>query len=265
MKRHGRFAVDLSGQRFGRWTVVANVGTNSGGHAVFRCACDCGVSRNVVSLRLRGGTSRSCGCLARELSSARKKTHGLSKHPLFPTWCSMMNRCYSPRSRAYPDYGGRGILVCDRWRDARHFIADNEGKNLPGLEIDRADNNGPYAPDNCRWVERSVQSGNKRSNIWLTHDGRTMILFDWARETGIPPRTLWSRIKKMGWPTDKALTTPADKTNRRSSEVAYNGVTATVGNHARAHSLKPTVVAMRVAKYGWSLDRALTTPSRGRR
>jgi hypothetical protein len=208
MKRRGRFAVDLDGQRFGRLVVIERIpGFNKSGHAKYLCQCDCGETSSVAGMRLRRGDTVSCGCYARERSRAAT-THGMTKHRLFPTWQSMMARCYKAHCPAFPDYGGRGIVVCDRWKDVRHFIADNEHLALPGLSIDRRDNDGPYAPENARWITRAEQSLNRRSNVHLTYQGRTQTIFEWAREIGIAPRTLWHRIRTLRWPTDKAIQTP---------------------------------------------------------
>lgn len=259
----GRFAVDLSGQRFGRWLVLERIpGLNKSGQARYMCRCDCGTEKAVTGGYLRDGRTTSCGCARRELWSQRMQTHGLSKHRLFPTWVAMMGRCYNTNNAAYNRYGGRGITVCERWHDVRHFIADNEVLAKPSLSIDRRDNDGPYSPANVRWASRREQSNNRRSNVLLTFEGRTQPLFDWAREVGIAPRTLWSRIR-TGWPTGEALTTTADKTNRRGSLIAFRGETKTVANWAREVGLPYSVVRTRIYKYGWSVDRALTTRKRG--
>lgn len=201
--------MDITGQRFGRWSVVRKIdGLSKSRHSRFECRCDCGTTKIVLGYKLRRGASLSCGCLANELSSQRSHQHGMTKHHLFPTWSGMMARCYRPTNPAFPRYGGRGIYVCERWHDVTLFIADNEDTALPGLSIDRVDNDGPYSPENTRWATRGDQSRNRRSNVLLTHDGRTMPLFDWAREVGIAPRTLWRRIRQSGWSAERAITTP---------------------------------------------------------
>lgn len=211
MKRHGRFGADLNGQRFGRLVVVERIpGRSSSGHARYLCRCDCGAETSVPGMRLRRGDTVSCGCYARERSRDRATSHGMTKHRLFPTWVAMMARCYSPQNAAYPRYGGRGIIVCKEWHDVRRFIVDNDHLALPGLSIDRHDNDGPYSPENVRWATRSEQSLNRRSNVRFTFQGRTQTIFEWAREVGIPPKTLWRRLRVLGWDIERSITTPID-------------------------------------------------------
>src|SRR5262245_48436936 len=114
----GRPAEDISGRTFGRLTVLSRAGSKAiGGHATWLCRCQCGAETTVTGYKLRSLKTSSCGCLARELSSKRAKTHGLSKHRLFPTWDGMMQRCYNSTSAPYREYGGRGIFVCAEWHD----------------------------------------------------------------------------------------------------------------------------------------------------
>jgi hypothetical protein len=201
--------MDLVGQRFGRWTVLSRVpGLSRSRHARFECRCDCGTTKTVLGYKMRDGVSLSCGCLRSELSSSRSLVHGMTGHRLFQTWNSMMARCHNPSNSAYFRYGGRGIVVCKRWHNVADFIADNDAQALPGLTIERIDNDGPYSPENTRWATRSDQSKNRRTNVLLTRGGVTKPLFDWARDFGIKPRTLWRRIKVSGWDVETALTTP---------------------------------------------------------
>lgn len=204
----GRFSKDISGQRFGRWLVLRRNGCTAGGHALYDCVCDCGVHRTVAGFRMRRGDSKSCGCLAADLSAARVLEHGMTKHRLFGTWSSMMHRCYSPNSKVFGRYGGRGISVCERWHDVRLFIADNDAKALPGLTIDRRDNDGPYSPENTRWIERREQNLNYSRNVHLEFEGKRQTLREWADERGIGLGTLWHRVRVLSWPAERALTQP---------------------------------------------------------
>lgn len=137
------------------------------------------------------------------------QTHGLSKTtPLYKVWCGVMDRCYKPNHVGFDRYGGRGIVVCERWQDVRNFVADNEPLYAPGLTIERIDNDGNYEPGNCCWATYGEQSNNKSSNRYLTLNGRSMTVAQWARELSIDRKTLTDRIDKFGWTPEAALTTP---------------------------------------------------------
>jgi hypothetical protein len=195
------------GDVFGRWRVVAICEPYYSGKQIRRhviCDCDCGTKG--VSIRADGlARSGSCGCLQRETATK----HGLWQHPLYAKWRAMHLRCGDPRDKRYADYGGRGIAVCDRWKDLTAFVEDMEPSYSKGLELDRIDTDGGYEPDNCRWATHTEQARNKRSNIQITHDGRKMTVAEWCVVYGMSYGTVWERIKILGWDPVKAITTPA--------------------------------------------------------
>jgi hypothetical protein len=121
----------------------------------------------------------------------------------------MMKRCYDPSDPAFPNYGGRGITVCDRWHVLNNFIADTEPTFVPGLHMDRINNDGNYEPGNLQWVTQGENNGNRRSLRKLTFDGKTQSVAKWAKETGIAYGTLWERVAIWEWDAERALTTPA--------------------------------------------------------
>lgn len=195
--------------KIGRWTIISRIiKLNKSNQAQYFCRCDCGTEKSVSAFRLRNGSSKSCGCLARELSSKRLTTHGLTNHPLFSIWNTMMNRCYNKKTKAYPDYGGRGIYVCKRWHDVSLFIKDNAPVSKKGLSIDRVDNDKEYSPANTRFITRREQALNRRSNVNITYKGITKPIFKWAYDLSLPPKTLWARIRVSHWSVEKAITTP---------------------------------------------------------
>ncbi len=177
--RFQRSIVIQDGQRFGRLTVVREIPLAAGQRRCAECICDCGVVKAIRLSELASGGTRSCGCLHRALSaeSLRRvrpdgRTHGLHSHPLYKTWSGMIARCENPATRRYPDYGGRGVRICEAWHDAAVFIAWIEanlgprptGRNgkRPAFSLDRIDNDGNYEPGNVRWATASQQMSNQR-------------------------------------------------------------------------------------------------------
>lgn len=201
---------DYIGKKYNRWTVLKYEGTNHLNKKQFLCRCDCGNEKIVVLGNLKTGQSKSCGCLNDEKrkGNTRNKKHGMSFSREYSTWRAMLDRCENKTYREYPDYGGRGIKICERWHDFNNFYADM-GARPKGMTLDRIDNNGNYEPSNCRWATAKTQSNNRRSNTLITYKGRTQTLQQWADETGICSGTISQRIRKRGWSIEKALTTPS--------------------------------------------------------
>jgi hypothetical protein len=154
---------DLSGDRYGRWTVLSF--SHRAPRKYWSCRCECGTEKTVSESSLRSGSSKSCGCLKNEMTRERlvkrNTTHGLSKTPAFRIWDGMKQRCLNPNSQFYSYYGGRGITVCEDWLSFENFYADM-GDPPTGLSLDRVDNDGPYAPWNCRWTDDFAQVKNRR-------------------------------------------------------------------------------------------------------
>lgn len=219
--------LDLTGQRFGRLTAIERVGSNKRGQSLWSCKCDCGSVVVVVGTELNCGHVKSCGCIRHdkliaynksaekraktaEYNKTHKTTHGLRHTRLYKEWQSMKRRCDCKSWRDYKNYGGRGITVCDEWRN--DFMAFHDWAMANGyddsLSLDRIDVNGNYEPSNCRWVTLKHQANNKRNSHFLEYNGEVKTIAQWAEELGIKYRTLSSRINTRGWSVEKALTTP---------------------------------------------------------
>lgn len=181
--------MDLTGQRFGRLTVIERVKREKGeqGSALWRCKCDCGNETISTSQALRNGRAKSCGCYAKEVRKQLSTKHGGHKERLYGVWQDMKRRCESSYCASYKNYGGRGISVCDEWRDDyKAFRAwafangYNESETRGKCELDRIDVNGNYCPENCRWTTHAEQCRNKRNNYNITYKGETLNFVDWA-------------------------------------------------------------------------------------
>lgn len=198
-------AVDICGQRFGRLVVLERAPDLSPKNARWLCLCDCGKETIAQGGTLKSGRQQSCGCYQREVATKHGKD-GSREHR---AWISMRSRCRDPNVKSYKDYGARGISVCESWSTFEGFYADM-GDAPDGASLERIDNSKGYSPENCRWASIEEQNNNRRSNRLLSFQGRSQSLTQWARETGISPASLKSRIS-LGWDVEKALTTPIDK------------------------------------------------------
>ena len=196
---------DETGKTYGRLVVLNKLDLKTKAGALWNCLCSCGNETTVRGSSLRAGTTSSCGCLGKELSSDRKRKHGFYGNPSYRTWANMITRCTDISSKAYKYYGGIGITVCDRWMDVSNFIADM-GQRPKGMTLDRINNNLGYSPDNCAWVSMFDQNRNKKSNVNIEIDGVTKSVTDWANDYGLNPKTVFNRIY-AGWDVIEAITT----------------------------------------------------------
>lgn len=201
---------NLTGQTFGRLTVVGYAGSD-GKKSHWTVRCECGAEKTVVGSELRKGKTNSCGCLRLEMVK-KPRSHGMSYQPQYATWRAMVDRCRLPSHKAYARYGGRGITVCPEWDTFEKFWEDMGPTYVPGLSLDRIDNNAGYSKDNCRWTDRKTQSRNKRNNRMIDTPKGRMLICEASDVSGINVTTLCYRLG-AGWPTER-LFDPPDFTNR---------------------------------------------------
>lgn len=207
---------DLTGKQFGRLTVIERAPdhiTPSGRRYVkWRCLCDCGNASDVMADNLLQGRTVSCGCHNKQQAKDNHLSHGESKTHLYGVWQAIKRRCYNPSDSHYEDYGGRGIRMCDEWKNSynnfREWALISGYCELPHhrCTIDRMNNNGNYEPSNCRWVDGVAQANNRRSNRRFTYNGETHNIKEWSELYGIPYKTLHNRLY-VGWSIERALTT----------------------------------------------------------
>lgn len=213
---HSHNFIDLNGKKFGRLTVIEYAGRENN-NSYYICKCDCGEIKKFRASHLTSERTKSCGCLNKELTIDRSTKHGyataLYKHPMYRVWYGMKNRCYNKNTRGYEYYGARGISVCEKWHSFNGFLEDMGGLYKRGLTLDRIKVNGNYEPSNCRWATQAMQSRNRTDNKYITYNGETKVLTDWANIFGIKPYTLTLRLKS-GWDIEKALTKPVLKKER---------------------------------------------------
>lgn len=201
---------DLSGRQFGLWKVIARRAENGPrNETMWCCVCACGTTRAVRARALKTGQSASCGCT--NAIGERARTHGHSAGakitPTYHTWAGMKARCSNPKNSHFSSYGGRGIVVCERWQKFENFLADM-GEKPAGHSIDRTDPNGNYTPENCRWASTKTQASNKTNSRLFEAFGKKQSLQDWANDLGVSHGTLIFRIDRAGWELERALTTP---------------------------------------------------------
>lgn len=184
------------------------------------CRCSCGTEKLIMTSNLELGKTKSCGCLAREVTGKRAMTHGMSKSAEYMTWNRMWSRCTNPIVDRYPLYGGRGIKVSKEWETFEPFYEDMGPKPSPKHSIGRIDNNGNYCKENCRWETAEEQQSNTSTNVFIEHNGLLLTVSQWSRRIGVPATTLHQR-QHAGMPIERIL----EKESLTKRAITVDGVT----------------------------------------
>lgn len=199
---------NLLNQRFSSLLVVSKAGTKNN-RVIWNCQCECGRSVIVDTHSLTTGNTKSCGCK----KYGNRVTHGEAKSNkqtrLYRIWAGMKNRCNNESHIGYAYYGAKGIKVCDEWNDYEIFKGwALENGYADNLTIDRIDNQKGYCPENCRWATYKTQCNNTTRNHYVTADGQTLSISQWAERNNLPCRTIAARLNLLGWSPEEAVMTP---------------------------------------------------------
>ncbi len=178
--------------------------------------------------------------------------------PEHDVWRNMIHRCHNKKDSAYKNYGGRGIFVCERWRNSFQSFLEDMGPRPPGYSVERINNNGPYAPENCKWATRAEQSRNRRNNVWIVAGGKKQVITDWANQIGENVETISLRMREYGWTPAQAVN-QEQRINPLSNMLTYKGETLPTKDMAAKYGIDPEVLRGRLMR-GIPVAVALTKP-----
>ena len=189
---------DMTGMTFGRLKVIERADNDKNGNAFWKCKCECGAIVIVNGNSMRRGHTKSCGCLHKDKLIEINTKHGKCNERIYSIWAAMISRCTNEKNAYYINYGGKGIKVCDEWKDSSKFIewAYNNGYS-DELTIDRIDNKKGYCKENCRWVTRAEQNRNTTRNKYVNYKGEKICLAEAGRILG-KNRSESSKLNKTG-------------------------------------------------------------------
>ena len=191
---------DLTGQQFERLTVIRRHPQSNARHqAQWECKCNCKEGNIVLvpTTSLTRMITRSCGCLRKEIASNQSTKHGMRNTAEYSVWSGIKNRCYNEKEKSYLDYGGRGIVMCDEWKDSfEAFYRDMSLRPSSVHTIERNDNDKGYSKENCHWSTRKEQANNRRTSLYYELNGESKTLQEWCDELDLKYSTLYARLKR---------------------------------------------------------------------
>ncbi len=259
----------MLGAKYGRLTIIEELGIKnivlkrgvSHKRAKYvKAKCECGETIEAKLAQLTSLKTQSCGCLIKD----SHKKHGLRYSPLYSVWSGMVQRCHNAKSESYKNYGGRGIFVCNEWRE--DFALFHEWANANGyknsLQIDRIDNNNGYEAKNCRFVTPKENSNNRRNNRIICFNGESKTITQWAELHEMNVSVVKERFYQLNWDFRKALTTPVRDENGHMTRLVIltlNGVSKPISHWSKILNIGAETIRRRIFNYGWSHEKALTT------
>lgn len=209
-------------------TSIQKVHNPTGLATLWLWKCDCGKEKVIAASHVLSRSTKSCGCYLRSRLSEKNYIHGMSYTKEHMAWTAALTRCYNTKNKAYPNWGGRGITVCDRWRFGEGglngfqcFFQDMGPAPSKSHSLHRKDNDGNYEPGNCIWGTKKIQSQGRRNSVMIEFRGEVRCLTDWCERLGLKMHAIHKRIK-AGWPTDLALTTPVLYGKRVFKNLSYH-------------------------------------------
>ena len=237
--------------------VVVGLSHNGRHGKYWLCKCSCGNQKSILGYSLVSKKpTLSCGCLQR--SGRNNMTHGMSNTPTYESFRAMHKRCSNPRDKEFKNYGGRGILVCTKWKTFSGFYEDM-GNRPEGTSLDRIDVNGDYTKDNCRWATSVEQANNRRNTPMLIFDGEAKTVNDWSLISGIAKETILARLDR-GWTIKRAIFEPLSQNQRK---ITIEGKTLRLIDWAKERGIQNQLIIYRL-QHGWSDYDAVMTPPRKR-
>ena len=246
----------MAGKKYSSLTAIKAVGvTAKSRNVIWLFHCECGNKCEIDGYSVRSGKSTSCQECGSKRTVAASITHGLTNTSEYSVWTDIKTRCYNKNRPEYNDYGGRGIFVCDRWlgKDGfSNFLSDMGKRPRNDLSIERVNNDKGYSPSNCVWATIYVQANNRRNNKKILFEGRWISPKIFSRLTGIRYNTVLARINagKSGSDLFKRIQT--------EGSITYNGITDTYKGWSNRTGIKISTISMRLTKYKWPLEKALT-------